>query len=199
MAILSNPRHEKFAELLAEGKTARESYVLCGYHDNRHNAARLKSSETVRRRVYELTQAAADAHKITIESICRELDEAVQVAKSKGQANPLVSAAGLRAKLGGLLIDKSQVQVSNGPDRCDDCPTIEALAGRTADELLDGLCNSRWLPITPEDRRYLAGLILDHWNAIQAFVDSVDRRPLRKEALALVAKSPQGRGLAPFR
>jgi hypothetical protein len=33
----------------------------------------------------ELSQAAAAAHEITIGGICRELDEAVQVAKAKGQ------------------------------------------------------------------------------------------------------------------
>lgn len=60
MATLDNPRHERFAQELAKGKTADEAYQLAGYAENRHNASRLKTNETVSVRVKELQQAAAE-------------------------------------------------------------------------------------------------------------------------------------------
>ena len=42
MPTLRNPRHERFAQELATGKTADAAYVLAGYKENRSNAARLK-------------------------------------------------------------------------------------------------------------------------------------------------------------
>jgi hypothetical protein len=112
MAILSNQRHEKFAQLLAEGRSASESYVLAGYRDNRHNAARLKSFEPVRQRVLEIQQAGATRAEISLEGILRELDEAISIAKQKGQPNALINAAQLRAKLGGLLVEKAEIAVT---------------------------------------------------------------------------------------
>jgi hypothetical protein len=61
----------------------------------------------------EIQEAAAQSTEINIASICAELDAAIGVAKSKGQANAMVSAAGLRAKLAGLLVDKSKIELTN--------------------------------------------------------------------------------------
>src|SRR6516164_10007102 len=113
MPVLANQRHEKFAQLLAEGKSASESYVLAGYRDNRHNAARLKSFEPVRQRVLEIQQAGATRAEISLEGILRELDEAISIAKQKGQPNALINAAQLRSRLGGLLTEKIEVTTRN--------------------------------------------------------------------------------------
>src|SRR6516164_8896294 len=112
MPVLSNQRHEKFAQLLAEGRSASESYVLAGYRDNRHNAARLKSFEPVRQRILEIQQAGATRAEITLEGILRELDEAIAIAKQKGQPNALINAAALRSRLGGLLVEKAEIAVT---------------------------------------------------------------------------------------
>ena len=45
MPTLRNPRHERFAEELATGKTADAAYVLAGYQENRSNAARLNAAQ----------------------------------------------------------------------------------------------------------------------------------------------------------
>ena len=37
--MLKNPRRERFAQLLASGKTATDAYVEAGYRPNRFNAA----------------------------------------------------------------------------------------------------------------------------------------------------------------
>ncbi len=112
MAPLRNPRHERFVQGLFEGKSADEAYREAGYQPNRHNASRLKTKEHILARLRELQEQAAMASEITVESICNELDEAIGVARAKGQASAMVSASALRAKLGGLLIDKAQVEVS---------------------------------------------------------------------------------------
>jgi hypothetical protein len=113
MPVLENQRWEIFAQRLAEGRSASESYILAGFRANRGNAARLRANESVNRRVRELQEVSAKSCEISLESVCKELDEAIAVARTKGQAAPLVNAASLRARLGGLLVDKAQIEVTN--------------------------------------------------------------------------------------
>lgn len=54
MPALKNQRHERFAQEIAAGKTGDEAYTAAGYAKNRHNAARLKATEPVRKRITEL-------------------------------------------------------------------------------------------------------------------------------------------------
>jgi phage terminase small subunit len=71
MPVLDNPRHELFAQSLAAGKSAAESYVAAGFKENRHNAATLARQQHILDRVAELLaereaihgQATADAVK----------------------------------------------------------------------------------------------------------------------------------------
>jgi phage terminase small subunit len=82
MGILTNPRHELFAQELAKGKSASEAYTVAGYRPCRQNAARLMSNDDIRARLAELQTQAARSTAITVESICAELDEANAVVKS---------------------------------------------------------------------------------------------------------------------
>lgn len=115
----------------------------------------------------------------------RELDEAIAIAKARNQPNALINAASLRAKLGGLLIDRAQVVVGS-PSDYRECASVEELARSVANEMLDGLPNARWLSISDADRQELASMVRSHYDAIQAFVDQVEDRPLQKEAVALL-------------
>jgi hypothetical protein len=47
MGPLANQRHERFAQALAQGKTATEAYALAGYRANDGNASRLKMQAIV--------------------------------------------------------------------------------------------------------------------------------------------------------
>src|ERR1043166_2382259 len=116
MPPLSNPRHERFAQGLFEGLSADDAYEKAGYHQHRGNASRLRSNESVLARLSELQQAMAG---VTVESVCRELDEAVAVAKERGQASAMVSASALRAKLSGLMIERVEVGGVGEFDGCD--------------------------------------------------------------------------------
>lgn len=73
MPTLSNPKHERFAQELAKGKTQVEAYEAAGYRDGRRNAHRLGKDEGILGRVAELldkreaihAQATASAIKQT--------------------------------------------------------------------------------------------------------------------------------------
>lgn len=73
MAVLKNPKHERFAQELAKGKTATEAYVLAGYKPNQPNAARLISIDMVKARVAEILGRAAEKAEITVERVLSEL------------------------------------------------------------------------------------------------------------------------------
>lgn len=125
MGVLSNPRHERFAQELAKGKTADEAYVLAGYQENRHNASRLKTTETIAARLDELLGKAAAKAQISVESVTESL---LRIA---AQAEAINDAAGLSvaraahmdaAKLNGLIIDKAE-NINTNYEVAADLPT----------------------------------------------------------------------------
>lgn len=73
MGILKNPKHERFAQLLAKGSTADDAYVGAGFSANRGNATRLKANESVEKRVQELMVAGAEKAGVTVERVMQEL------------------------------------------------------------------------------------------------------------------------------
>ena len=73
MGRLANQRHERFAQALAQGKSASEAYVLAGYKANDGNASRLKGNERISARVQEIVGRAAERAEIDVERILREL------------------------------------------------------------------------------------------------------------------------------
>lgn len=59
MAPLTNPRQERFAQGLAEGKTQRDAYASAGYKPSDANASHLQADNRVSQRVSELLAARA--------------------------------------------------------------------------------------------------------------------------------------------
>ena len=183
MPTLENERHELFAQHLAQGKTATEAYSLAGFRAHRGNAARLRADECVRARVLEIQAASASSAEINIASICRELDAAIQVAQGKGQANAMVSAAGLRAKLAGLLTDK--IEVTN---------ITATPMNASPDEILQAFWHSCTIgcpdvEITEEDRTVLAAVL----KVLRAMEDDMIARSMahtiEQDRIARVAMS----------
>lgn len=107
MPVLKNPRHEAFAQALAEQKTADEAFVIAGFKPSRGNASRLKAKDSVRARVAELLEKRSRKSDVTVESLARELDEAREIAIKEGQSAAAVSATMSKAKLFGLDVNKS--------------------------------------------------------------------------------------------
>lgn len=77
MGVLKNPKHERFAQEIAKGKTAAEAFATAGYTPNEGNAARLKGNDKVLKRIEEILSKAAEKVGLSIE---RTLEEIVRLA-----------------------------------------------------------------------------------------------------------------------
>lgn len=73
MGVLSNARHERFAQELAKGKAQSEAYEAAGYEPSEPNASRLTRNDKVAARVAELQTRAADRAEISAAAVLREL------------------------------------------------------------------------------------------------------------------------------
>ena len=173
MAPLHNQRWERFAIGLFEGLSADEAFVKAGYSKNRGNASRLKSNEIISARLSELQSEAASNSKVTVESICRELDEANMVAKAKGQAAAMVSAATLRAKLAGLMVERVEV---GQPGDFEGCESFDDIADRMIEDMVE-----RFRPVDQQDRDSLLALLQRHANEMREALNAIEARPIIAE------------------
>jgi phage terminase small subunit len=73
MPVLPNPKHERFAQELAKGKSADASYVIAGYHEHRSNAAAMARKEHIVVRVAELLERARSIEVIATERAIERL------------------------------------------------------------------------------------------------------------------------------
>ena len=73
MAILSNARHEMFAQNLAKGMSADAAHTAAGYKPHRGNAARMSANENIVERVVELTAPALAETEATVERVLQEM------------------------------------------------------------------------------------------------------------------------------
>src|SRR5262245_18124958 len=142
---LRNPRHERFVQALFEGKPANRAYADAGYAPHDGNCIRLRGNERIKARLAELQAQAARSAKITIESICAELAEATEVARTKGQAQAMVSASALRAKLAGLMIEKVEV---GQPGDFDGLHSTAAIVDRVLERVIE-----KFIPVDEADRQ----------------------------------------------
>jgi phage terminase small subunit len=77
MPVLSNARHEKFAQALAAGMNATEAYAGAGYKGDRTAASRLSTNVNIGRRVRELQSKAADRAEWSAADRLKTLSEIV--------------------------------------------------------------------------------------------------------------------------
>lgn len=137
MAALTNPKHERFAQELAKGRTQAEAYAGAGYVPSEPNASRLTSNEKVRARVAEIQERGAVRAEVTIASLTARLFHLADVAEKTGivldeagvptasnSKHLGVSRAALVdiAKLNGLVIDKSLTAATSVDDLLDQLP-----------------------------------------------------------------------------
>lgn len=110
MPVLSNARHERFAQELAKGQSISGAYHAAGYENSPQSASRLLKNAHVSARVSELKADIAAALPVTQASICAELEEARSLAMRIEQPAPAVSASMGKAKVAGLLVDRTEVK-----------------------------------------------------------------------------------------
>jgi phage terminase small subunit len=73
LPVLANPKHELFAQELAQGRSQAEAYQLAGYRGGETNACRLASNDKVSARISELQKAAADRVELSVGGVLMEL------------------------------------------------------------------------------------------------------------------------------
>jgi phage terminase small subunit len=173
MGILKNPRHERFVQGLLEGLPASRAFAEAGYAPNDGNAIRLKGNEKVQARLAELQGEAARSAKITVESICAELEEAVGVARSKSQAQAMVSAITFKARLAGLLVERVEV---GSPGDFDNCTSTAQIVDRVLERLIE-----QFRPVDEADRQGLIALYERHLEETQQYIDAINARPIVAE------------------
>ncbi len=113
MPALSNPKHERFAQELAKGKTADEAYGLAGYKPSRSNASVLRSNQNISDRVAEIVDRSAIRTEITLSSLLEEAAEIQRLALAAGSHAAAVSALTAKAKLSGHWVEKSETENVN--------------------------------------------------------------------------------------
>ena len=109
------PKMEKFAMLFVETGNAceayRQSYNTKGSLATiKVKASQLCARDNIRITIDKLRAENRKRHAVTVESLTIELEEARALAKAEGQGAAMVAASNGKAKLHGLLIDKTEVK-----------------------------------------------------------------------------------------
>jgi hypothetical protein len=108
MPMLKNSRRERFAQLLAGGKTAIDAYDQAGYRRNDGNAAAMAKKEEIKSRVMEINGLAAQRAAITKEKLIEWADEIRREARERGQYSAAIAALKEIGILTGLRIERSE-------------------------------------------------------------------------------------------
>jgi hypothetical protein len=111
------PKQEKFAQKYIELGNAAEAYRIAYDAENmkpvtiRRKAAELLEHGKVSAHVRALREAQQERHMVTIDSITSELEESRKLATADRQHSAAINASLGKAKLHGLIVDKSDVTV----------------------------------------------------------------------------------------
>jgi len=112
MPSLKNARHERFAEQIAQGKSAAEAYRLAGYRAANKSAEtagpRLFRNVQIQQRVVELQQKVARKAEITLESLLEEAELQRAVAFGAEQYAAANGALKLKAELSGHYVQRKE-------------------------------------------------------------------------------------------
>lgn len=128
MTILTNPRHEAFAQALARGVMADEAYASAGFKPDRGNASRLTAKDSIKTRVDELRARASASLEISLQWLLERTEEARQGAMNAGQHSAAVSAIKELGILSGLRVEKRE-HLSRTPDQMSDAELMAIARG----------------------------------------------------------------------
>lgn len=122
-AVSLTPKQEAFAQAYVETGNASEAYRRA-YDASKFksesvnvNASKLLSDAKISQRVAELKAETVERHKITVDDLIAELDEAriAALTAAKPQSAAAVSATLGKAKLLGLLVDRLDANLTMKP------------------------------------------------------------------------------------
>jgi len=172
MGILSNPRHERFAQALFEGKSATEAYSDAGYKACRQNASRLMTIDDIQTRLAELQAAAAKASEVTVQSLLSELETARERADNAKQFSASVRAIEAKAKVSGLLTQK--IEITNINEEFDNAQSIEDVAA----VLAKAIAADKGYSLTEEEHAGFAALLAKFIEAIDHYLAGCAAKPV---------------------
>lgn len=105
---LKNARHERFCHLLLKGMTQMDAYVGAGYKRNQGNPGGLLLRPAIAARLAELQGKVAEKVVFDAAAMARQLDADRDFARENGQPAAAVSASMGKAKVLGLITDRSE-------------------------------------------------------------------------------------------
>lgn len=108
MPALGNPRHERFAQELAKGKSASEAYVTAGYAENDGNAIRLKGNERISARVAEIVERSSVRVEITLAKLMEMAATVYDRSLEQGQNAAAISAVKELGVLSGYRVERRE-------------------------------------------------------------------------------------------
>src|SRR6266567_1964853 len=120
MPILNNPRHERFAQLLATGQNPAQAYATVGYEEKGSYTCgpRLLKRTEIKARVDELRQqvarSAVDAAALNRQFVLTELMDNAIKAKENQEWSASNRALELLGKELGLFVERSEHTFWNG-------------------------------------------------------------------------------------
>lgn len=151
MPVLTNQRHERFAQSLAAGKSASAAYEEAGYVPNRRNASVLKTNQDIINRVKELQEKRQERFVLSKQYVLDSLIENAEIALGrkpikvglkgaerevyvyKGDvANAAIKLAGLEV---GMFTERKDFRITTELDNLSDLELVATLA-REAQTLL---------------------------------------------------------------
>ncbi len=130
MPVLSNPRHESFAQALAKGKSAAEAYKAAGYKGDRTAASRLSTNVNVQRRVTELKEKAAEKAEVTAKDVLVGLYKEATREGEGASHSARVAAWGLLGKYHNLFTDRVEAKITSDVTVNDARTALEHLIDR---------------------------------------------------------------------
>lgn len=112
MPVLSNPRHERFAQEMAKGSTGRDAYLSSGY-DCQPAAADVNASKLLRHtkvaaRIAELQEGGAKRAQVTVESLLDEAEQVRALAVAAEQYPAAIAAIREKGVLSGKRVERSE-------------------------------------------------------------------------------------------
>jgi hypothetical protein len=195
MAPLKNPKQESFVHNYLKCGDATEAFELTGYVRDSANAHRLLKRPQVQARLRELQDEIAAKVPITIESLIGELEEARQSATGKNQFAAAIKAILGKARLAGLLVDRSKVEITN-TDLLTGVNSMDEIGLKVIDVWLEHKI-AAWADYRDEDRKYLAQLFVDRMEEFsaefEAYVAEIHARPKRTVNLKALPLPPTGK------
>lgn len=106
MPILSNQRHELFAQALARGMSATDAYHEAGYKRDRFAAHKLTTKHHIKERVAELKSVTVKKTEVTLEWLVQEAVKTIKEARADKSHAACIAAIKETGILTGLRVER---------------------------------------------------------------------------------------------